>query len=435
MPAVLPFVAAAVERDEPVLVAVLTAREQALRDQLGSASDRVEFVDMQSAGRNPARIIPVWNDFVARHAAQRQGAERRRGADLGGADAAGDRRVPAPRVAAQPGLRGRRPVRADLPVRRGRPAGRCPRGGAREPSPRRRGRHGGRPAPATTALDAIGASDRRPLPPRARAPAGATRSAPTTSRAVRHEVAAWAIAPGRRRARGLPTWRWPCTRPPSTASATAAGAACCRSWTDDDAVVCEIADAGALRDPARRPLAAGARLASAAAASGSSTTSATSFRSARRRPGTVIRMHQRIGRRRVTEPHRLGRPRRRSSRSACPTPETDRSVVAVSGELDIASCAPAAERRRRARAAPHERHRHRPVRAHVHRLERDQRAQNGASAPRTREASARSSPRPASACSRCSSSCGSATSSRSSTRFRLPSSGSTRTCPPERPGS
>ena len=49
LPAVLPFVSAAVERDEPVLVAVLPAREQAIRNELGPASKRVEFVDMQSA--------------------------------------------------------------------------------------------------------------------------------------------------------------------------------------------------------------------------------------------------------------------------------------------------------------------------------------------------------------------------------------------------
>jgi hypothetical protein len=67
--AVLPFVAAAVERDEPVLVAVLPDREHALRSELGGASAQVEFVDMRSAGRNPARIIPVWSAFVGRHAA------------------------------------------------------------------------------------------------------------------------------------------------------------------------------------------------------------------------------------------------------------------------------------------------------------------------------------------------------------------------------
>ena len=68
LPGVMPFVSAALERDEPVLVALVPAREDALRSNLGDASRRVEFVDMESAGRNPARIIPVWRDFVTRHA-------------------------------------------------------------------------------------------------------------------------------------------------------------------------------------------------------------------------------------------------------------------------------------------------------------------------------------------------------------------------------
>jgi anti-sigma regulatory factor (Ser/Thr protein kinase) len=68
LPSVLPFVSSAVERDEPVLVAVIPARAEALRNELGDRAKHVEFVDMQSAGRNPARIIPVWNDFAARHA-------------------------------------------------------------------------------------------------------------------------------------------------------------------------------------------------------------------------------------------------------------------------------------------------------------------------------------------------------------------------------
>ncbi len=68
----LPFVTAAVERDEPVLVAVIPARADALRAELGERSSRVEFVDMREAGRNPARIIPVWNEFAARHATGRK---------------------------------------------------------------------------------------------------------------------------------------------------------------------------------------------------------------------------------------------------------------------------------------------------------------------------------------------------------------------------
>ncbi len=66
---VLPFVSDAIRRDEPVLVATLRPRTDALRAELGDRAAGVEFVDMQAAGRNPACIIPVWSDFVARHAA------------------------------------------------------------------------------------------------------------------------------------------------------------------------------------------------------------------------------------------------------------------------------------------------------------------------------------------------------------------------------
>jgi anti-sigma regulatory factor (Ser/Thr protein kinase) len=68
VPAVLPFVAAALGRDEPVLVAVPPDREQALRGALAGGAGRVEFIDILTAARNPARIIGVWNDFLERHA-------------------------------------------------------------------------------------------------------------------------------------------------------------------------------------------------------------------------------------------------------------------------------------------------------------------------------------------------------------------------------
>jgi anti-sigma regulatory factor (Ser/Thr protein kinase) len=70
--AVLPFVSDAIRRDEPVLVATLPPRADALRSELGDRAARVEFVDIQAAGRNPARIVPVWSDFAARHAETRK---------------------------------------------------------------------------------------------------------------------------------------------------------------------------------------------------------------------------------------------------------------------------------------------------------------------------------------------------------------------------
>ncbi len=65
---VAPFVRDGVNAGQPVMVAVIAARQAALRAELGPAADEVEFVDMSDLGRNPARIIPAWQDFVARHA-------------------------------------------------------------------------------------------------------------------------------------------------------------------------------------------------------------------------------------------------------------------------------------------------------------------------------------------------------------------------------
>ena len=48
-----------------MLVAVGTEKIELLRDALGPSE--VGFVDMELLGRNPARIIPAWRDFIARH--------------------------------------------------------------------------------------------------------------------------------------------------------------------------------------------------------------------------------------------------------------------------------------------------------------------------------------------------------------------------------
>jgi anti-sigma regulatory factor (Ser/Thr protein kinase) len=63
----LPFIREGLERDEPVLVAVGASTIARLRELLGRDAKRVEFVDMAVLGHNPARIIPAWHDFLARH--------------------------------------------------------------------------------------------------------------------------------------------------------------------------------------------------------------------------------------------------------------------------------------------------------------------------------------------------------------------------------
>jgi anti-sigma regulatory factor (Ser/Thr protein kinase) len=61
-------VSRALERGAGVLVAVGAARATALTEALGEEAERVCFLDMAELGRNPARIIPVWREFVREHA-------------------------------------------------------------------------------------------------------------------------------------------------------------------------------------------------------------------------------------------------------------------------------------------------------------------------------------------------------------------------------
>jgi anti-sigma regulatory factor (Ser/Thr protein kinase) len=60
------FIRDAVSAGEPILVMVGAEKIDALRSVLGDA-DGVYFADVAQVGRNPARIIPAWQDFVTRH--------------------------------------------------------------------------------------------------------------------------------------------------------------------------------------------------------------------------------------------------------------------------------------------------------------------------------------------------------------------------------
>jgi anti-sigma regulatory factor (Ser/Thr protein kinase) len=63
------FIRDAVAEGEPILVVVREDKIELLRRELGGDPDGVRFADMLQVGRNPARIIPAWRDFVAEHAA------------------------------------------------------------------------------------------------------------------------------------------------------------------------------------------------------------------------------------------------------------------------------------------------------------------------------------------------------------------------------
>jgi anti-sigma regulatory factor (Ser/Thr protein kinase) len=60
----VPYLRGAIEAGEASLVAVGPARTTALRGELGTDAEAVRFVDMETIGRNPGRIIPFWHEFL-----------------------------------------------------------------------------------------------------------------------------------------------------------------------------------------------------------------------------------------------------------------------------------------------------------------------------------------------------------------------------------
>ncbi len=60
----VPFIREGLEAGEQVLVAVNSDRIELLSAEVGGPFDRLRFLDMPTMGQNPARIIPVWQDFV-----------------------------------------------------------------------------------------------------------------------------------------------------------------------------------------------------------------------------------------------------------------------------------------------------------------------------------------------------------------------------------
>jgi anti-sigma regulatory factor (Ser/Thr protein kinase) len=63
----LPFVQAGIAAGEPLLVALGDARTRRLRAELGADAAKVQFAEMETLGRNPARIISAWHDFITTH--------------------------------------------------------------------------------------------------------------------------------------------------------------------------------------------------------------------------------------------------------------------------------------------------------------------------------------------------------------------------------
>jgi anti-sigma regulatory factor (Ser/Thr protein kinase) len=64
----VPFVREALSGGGAALVAVTRPRTELLRGGLGPDAERVEFLEMEEVGRNPARIIPLWRAFLEANA-------------------------------------------------------------------------------------------------------------------------------------------------------------------------------------------------------------------------------------------------------------------------------------------------------------------------------------------------------------------------------
>ncbi|MGN6586963.1 MAG: anti-sigma factor RsbA family regulatory protein [Solirubrobacterales bacterium] len=64
----VPFIEAALQAEEPTLVAVRAAQAEMLVQELGDDAGRIRFVSIEEAGHNPALIIPLWRDFVDENA-------------------------------------------------------------------------------------------------------------------------------------------------------------------------------------------------------------------------------------------------------------------------------------------------------------------------------------------------------------------------------
>lgn len=62
---VVPFIREGVERREPVLIAMVPEKLEVLERELGTVAFEVDFVDMSELGANPACIIPEWRRFLA----------------------------------------------------------------------------------------------------------------------------------------------------------------------------------------------------------------------------------------------------------------------------------------------------------------------------------------------------------------------------------
>ena len=65
---VAPLIRHAVDRGEAMLVVVSPEKIDLLRREVGATPGTIVFADMTGVGQNPARLLPLWSEFVSEHA-------------------------------------------------------------------------------------------------------------------------------------------------------------------------------------------------------------------------------------------------------------------------------------------------------------------------------------------------------------------------------
>ena len=66
----VPFITNGLSHGEAILVVLEATKIEMLRSELGRGAEAVQFADMEKVGLNPARIIPAWRHFVDRNSSQ-----------------------------------------------------------------------------------------------------------------------------------------------------------------------------------------------------------------------------------------------------------------------------------------------------------------------------------------------------------------------------
>ena len=211
----------------------------ALRTRLRTSADRITFADMAVVGRNPGRLISIWDDFMRSHSSH-SGAVRGVGEPLWGGRSADE----VVECEIHESLLNLAFADADaLHIV-------CPYDAATLPADvvsRATSTHGSEPAAGNGALSA-------PMRP---APIGAhTRTFRAVDiRALRHELSDLAVHVGLRTSR-TEDLVLAANEIATNSIRHGGGAGTLLAWIDGDAVVCEISDEGQITDPLvgrRRP--------------------------------------------------------------------------------------------------------------------------------------------------------------------------------------